>query len=306
MAGDGSWLGTRPFTVTALDEVSPGIRALRLAPVDGGALADFRPGQHLTVRAENPDGTVQDPADGRSYSVTGPALAAGRADYGLAVRRIPGGAFSTRIHEELLIGDRLHLASPGGVFAIPTHTDNPVVLLAGGIGITPFLSCLETLAATGGTVPEVVLHYGKDNAAGHPFRDRLRELAARIPALTIVDHYAAPGAQDALGRDYDRTGFITVEDIDPGLIARRARFYMCGPQPMRSAVWRKNDGPLLALGEAAGVAMPSGCRVGQCESCACTVLKGTAAHLVTPSEDLPDTDVLTCQSLPTSDLVLDL
>lgn len=40
----------------------------------------------------------------------------------------------------------------------------------------------------------------------------------------------------------------------------------------RSATWRKNDGPLLALGEAAGVAMPSGCRVGQCESCACTVL----------------------------------
>ncbi|MFJ7271049.1 molybdopterin-dependent oxidoreductase [Streptomyces sp. NPDC099050] len=349
---DGTWTGTRPFTVTALTEVSTGIRALRLAPEDGGALPDYRPGQHLTVRAEHPDGTLQDPSDGRSYSLTGPALVNGRTDYGLAVRHIPGGAFSTRIHEELRVGDRLHLASPGGVFAIPTHTGNPVVLLAGGIGITPFLSYLETLAATGGTVPEVVLHYGNNNAADHPFRDRLRELASRIPALTIVDHYAAPGPDEVPGRDYDRIGFITAEDIDPGLIARRARFYMCGPQPMldaltaalsargvprfevfsekfrparrevtvpddaeytvtfarsgRTAVWRKNDGPLLALGEAAGVAMPSGCRVGQCESCACGVLRGTAAHLVTPSEDLPDTDVLTCQSLPTSDLVLDV
>ncbi|MFB6522088.1 molybdopterin-dependent oxidoreductase [Streptomyces sp. NPDC056401] len=352
VAGDGSWLGTRPFAVTALTEVSPGVRGLRLTPEDGGALPDYRPGQHLTVRAEHPDGTLQDPSDGRSYSLTGPALATGRTDYGLAVRHIPGGAFSTRVHEELRVGDRLHLASPGGVFALPTHTDNPVVLLAGGIGITPFLSYLETLAATGGTVPEVVLHYGNTNAADHPFRDRLRELASRIPVLTVVDHYAAPGPQDVLGRDHDRTGFITVDDIDPGLLARRARFYLCGPQPMldaltgaliargvprfevfsekfrparrevtvpddaeytvtfarsgRSAVWRKNDGPLLALGEAAGVAMPSGCRVGQCESCACSVLKGTAAHLVTPSEDLPDTDVLTCQSLPTSDLVLDV
>ncbi|MFD6874146.1 MULTISPECIES: 2Fe-2S iron-sulfur cluster-binding protein [unclassified Streptomyces] len=51
--------------------------------------------------------------------------------------------------------------------------------------------------------------------------------------------------------------------------------------------------------------MPSGCRVGQCESCARTVLAGAAAHLVTPSDDLPDTDVLTCRSVPTSDLVLD-
>lgn len=51
--------------------------------------------------------------------------------------------------------------------------------------------------------------------------------------------------------------------------------------------------------------MSSGCRVGQGESCACTVLKGSAAHLVTPSDDLPDGDVLTCQSIPTTDLVID-
>ncbi|WP_328303092.1 molybdopterin-dependent oxidoreductase [Streptomyces sp. NBC_00435] len=349
---DGAWAGTRPFTVTALTDVGPGVRGLRLAPEDGGALPDYRPGQHLTVRAEAPDGTVQDPADGRSYSLTGPGVLAGRTGYELAVRRVPGGAFSTRVHDRLRVGDRLHLANPGGVFAVPTHTDRPVVLLAGGIGITPFLSYLETLAATGGTVPEVVLHYGNGNAADHPFADRLRELAARVPALTVVDHYAAPGAGDVRGRDYDRAGFITVDDIDPGLFDRRARFYMCGPEPMldaltraltargvprfevfsekfraarqevtvpdgaeytvtfartgRSTTWRKNDGPLLAVGEAAGVRMPSGCRLGQCESCACTVLKGTAAHLVTPSEDLPDTDVLTCQSVPTSDLVLDL
>ncbi|MGW6710729.1 flavin reductase family protein, partial [Streptomyces sp. NPDC054956] len=210
---------------------------------------------------------------------------------------------------------------------------------------------LETLATTPHTVPEVVLHYGNNNSADHPFRDRLRELASRIPALRIIDHYAAPAPGDRPGRDHDRTGFITAEDIDPGLIARRARFYLCGPAPMldsltealgargvprfevfsekfrpvrrevtgpdgagvtvsvartgRTATWRKDDGPLLALGEAAGVVMPSGCRVGQCESCACAVLKGTAAHLVTPAEDLPDTDVLTCQSIPTSDLTLD-
>ncbi|GAA2778856.1 hypothetical protein VO63_25870 [Streptomyces showdoensis] len=351
-AGNTSWAGTRAFTITSSTEISPGVRTLRLVPQDGAPLPDHRPGQHLTVRAENPDGTVQDPSQGRSYSLVGPALETDRRDYRLAVRKIAGGALSTWLHEEAAVGDLLHVTSPAGVFALPTHTDRPVVLLAGGIGITPFLSYLETLAATGGSVPEVVLHYGNPNSADHPFKDRLRELARRIPALTVVDHYAAPAATDTRGRDYDREGFIGVDDIDPTLFERRARFYMCGPQPMmdaltgalvgrgvppfevfserfrllrrdvavpdgaeytvtfarsgRSARWRKGDGVLLALGEAAGVVMPSGCRVGQCESCACTVLKGTAAHLVPPSEDLPESEVLTCQSQPTSDLVLDV
>ncbi|MEV7522779.1 molybdopterin-dependent oxidoreductase [Streptomyces sp. NPDC091371] len=341
---DGTWTGTRPFTVTALAAEGRGVRTLRLEPADGGPLPDHRPGQHVTVRAP------QRP-DARGYSLTGSAVEPGRAAYHLAVRHVPGGALSTYVHEELAVGDRLLLTAPRGVFCIPTHTDAPVVLLAGGIGITPFLGYLETLAAAGGTVPEVVLHHGTGGSADHPFKDRLRELQGRIRALRIIDHYAAPGGGDAPGREYDRRGFITADDIAPDLIARRARFYLCGPEPMlaslteglkargvppfeifserflaerrevrvpdgaaftvrfarsgREVTWREQDGTLLSLGERAGVGLPSGCRVGQCESCACTVLAGEAAHLVTPPPDLPDTEVLTCQSVPASDLVLD-
>ncbi|MEV7414972.1 molybdopterin-dependent oxidoreductase [Streptomyces sp. NPDC089919] len=344
---DGSWSGTRPFTVTALREAGPGVRELLLAPCDGGPLPDHRPGQHLTLRAEHPDGTLQDPADGRSYSLTGPAVEPGRTGYRLAVRHLPGGAFSTRVHTDLRTGDRLHLTRPAGVFCIPADTPHPVVLLAGGIGITPFLGYLETLAATGGTVPEVVLHHGNRNPDDHPFRDRIRALAEAIPVLRTVDHYTEPGT----GQAGARTGRITAADIDPGLIERRARFYLCGPAPMlesltdgltargvprfevfsetfhtppqevvvpedadftvtfarsgRTARWRKGDGTLLALGESAGVPMASGCRVGQCESCACPVLAGSAGHLVVPSQDLPAGTVLTCQAVPTSDLSLD-
>ncbi|MFE3553663.1 molybdopterin-dependent oxidoreductase [Streptomyces sp. NPDC059193] len=349
--GDGTWTGTRPFTVTAVSAEGPGIRTLRLEPADGGPLPDYRPGQHLTVHAQDPSGPAGDPADGRSYSLTGPATEAGRCAYHLAVRRVPGGAFSTYVHERLGVGDRLHLTAPRGVFRIPTHTNTPVVLLAGGIGITPFLCYLETLERTGGTVPEVVLHHGNDSSADHPFRDRLRALEGRVGALRIIDHYANPAEGDVPGRDHDRRGFVTADDIAPELIARRARFYLCGPGPMidsltaglkargvpgfeifserfraerrevavpddaaftvrfarsgRELTWRKTDGTLLSLAERAGLALPSGCRVGQCESCACTVLAGEAAHLVAPSEDLPDSEVLTCQSVPASDLVLD-
>ncbi|MBX7470305.1 molybdopterin-dependent oxidoreductase [Streptomyces sp. MAG02] len=348
---DGQWNGTRPFVVAALGSAGPGVRTVRLAAADGGPLPDFRPGQHLTVRAENADGTVKPPALGRSYSLVGAAFDPGRRAYELAVRRVPDGVFSGYVHETLKVGDRLHLARPGGTFVIPTHTDSPVVLVAGGIGITPFLSYLETLAARGGTVPEVVLHYGNANSADHPFRARIRELASRIPQLTVLNHYTTPAPDDVLATTHDHEGFITPESIADDLIARRARFYLCGPAPMldsltaglrargvpafeifserfRAAVrevdlpddaaftvtfarsdrmvrWTKQSGTLLTAAESDGLTLPSGCRVGQCESCACRVLSGNAAHLVPPDEGLPDTSVLTCQSIPTSDLVLD-
>ncbi|MDJ0385194.1 molybdopterin-dependent oxidoreductase [Streptomyces sp. G-G2] len=347
------WNGPRAFTVTAIgtEDAGAGVRTVALEPADGGPLPDYRPGQHVTLRREGPDGAPQDAEHGRSYSLTGPAVESGRRAYRLAVRQVPDGVFSGYVHERLRTGDRLHLTSPGGTFALPTDTDRPVVLLAGGIGITPFLSYLETLAVTGGSVPRVVLHHGNRSGADHPFRERIAELDSLIPALTVVDHYAEPGAGDPVDGARRRRGFLGVHDLDPELVARRARFCLCGPEPMTAALteglldlgvprfeifserfqavrrdvamaedaeftvrfarsgrevtWRRADGTLLDLGTAARVRMASGCRLGQCESCVCTVLQGEVAHLVTPSDDVSGTEAPTCQSVPATDLVLD-
>lgn len=340
---DHTWRGTRTFTVAAAEAVSPGIRALRLVPEDGGSLPDYRAGQHLTVRA------VGDAPIARSYSLTGPADA--RDSYDLAIRQVRDGAFSHYVHEVLRVGDRLEVRSPAGTFIVPTDCDHSVVLLAGGIGITPFLSYLETLAAGGGTVPEVVLHYGVDNSGDHPFRDRLCELAAAIgPRLRIVTHYSKPLAADLSGRDFDFAGRLNAAAVDSDLIERRARFYLCGPAPMliaatgdlqargvpgweifserfltpkqelripenarytvrftrtgRELTWTETDGTVLELAEKAGVPLPSGCRVGQCESCLCTVRSGAARHYVDTAH-LDDDAVLTCQAIPASDLEID-
>ncbi|MFF0739227.1 molybdopterin-dependent oxidoreductase [Streptomyces sp. NPDC004111] len=359
LPSDGTWTGTRPFTVTAVTAEGTGVRTVRMAPEDGGPLPDFRPGQHVTVRRHPPvrtDGDTGTGADAsaaveRSYSLIGAATDPHRTSYDIAVRHVPAGVFSTYVHERLKPGDRVLLSAPRGVFGLPTDTDTPVVLLAGGIGVTPFLGYLETLAATGGTVPEVVLHHGVTNGTDHCFRDRLRALADRIGQLRVVEHHSEPAPGDLPGRDFDRPGFIGVDDIDPALFDRRARFYLCGPEPMLEALggalrqrgvprfeifserfraarhevhvprdarftvrfarsgreveWTEPAGTLLELGERAGVPMASGCRVGQCESCVCTLLRGEVAHRVTPSDDLPETEVLTCQSVPMSDVVLD-
>ena len=68
--------------------------------------------------------------------------------------------------------------------------------------------------------------------------------------------------------------------------------------------WPATDGPLLDFADKLGLQLPSGCRVGQCESCAVRIVSGTVGHLHSSEPDDPDT-CLTCQAVPTSDLVID-
>ncbi|WP_237748281.1 molybdopterin-dependent oxidoreductase [Nocardia brasiliensis] len=335
------WHAQREFLIEHCELETEEILAVQLRPVDRAPLPAFRAGQHITVAwPDQPDLT-------RSYSLTGPAGPGAQERYTIAVRRVSGGRFSTTVHDRLRPGTRLLVTPPAGGFAVPSVHSRPIVLLAAGIGITPFLSYLETLVLAPSAAPEVVLHYGNRDGARHPFRDRIATLAAHLPSLRVIDHYSRPDAGDR----YHVRGRMSASDIDSTLIDRRARFYLCGPEDMldeltaglvargvprfdifaekfhaapvpvrisddatatvrfarsgRDVAWRKSDGTLLQLAEQAGLSVPSGCRVGQCESCAVRVLDGTVAHLVAVGGELPDDHCLTCQSMPTSDVVLD-
>ncbi|MFK0244863.1 molybdopterin-dependent oxidoreductase [Amycolatopsis azurea] len=334
------WTAQREFVVENTAFETDEIMSVELRPADDGPLPAFRAGQHVTVAWRD------DPGLTRSYSLIGAATEP-RTTYALAVRRVDGGRFSPTVHERLRPGERVLVTPPSGGFAIPLVHSRPIVLLAAGIGITPFLSYLETLAEVPTTAPEIVLHYGNRDGASHAFRERLAALTAALPTVRVIDHYSRPSPGDR----YGARGRISAESVDAALIRERARFYLCGPETMleeataglvargvprfaifsekfharpapiripddatavvrfartgREVTWAKSNGTLLQLAEKSGIPMPSGCRVGQCESCSVPVLDGTVSHLVTPSEDLPDDHCLTCQSVPTSDLVLD-
>jgi ferredoxin-NADP reductase len=249
------------------------------------------------------------------------------------------------------VGDRVQVSTPTGTFAIPAELDLPVVLIAAGVGITPFMSYLETLA-TRGSGTDVTLLYSSRDAAHHVFKERIAALAAELPNLRVVNFYTRPGAMDRLGVDHQVAGRMSASDIDQQLIDRRARFYVCATDTMmrevrqglvsrgvpgfdifqerfvspvptlvipedavhtvrlarsdRELTWRKADGSLLALAEQAGVSMPGGCRVGQCENCTVRVLSGTVQYLQ-DEVDIGDGDsCLTCQAVPSSDVVLDI
>jgi ferredoxin len=75
-------------------------------------------------------------------------------------------------------------------------------------------------------------------------------------------------------------------------------------QSKRSVTWTPDSGSILDLAERHGIAIPTGCRVGQCESCAVPLAEGLVAY-GSPQEDIDADSCLTCQAIPQSDLIID-
>nr|WP_233286858.1 iron-sulfur cluster-binding domain-containing protein [Bradyrhizobium oropedii] len=253
-----------------------------------------------------------------------------------------------RLHG-LAAGDEVLLEPPGGIFTPPLKGPRPLVFLAAGIGITPFISHLETLQhlAPEERAPEILLLHGCRSSREHPFAQRLAELEASTPGLKRMTFYSTPLAQGAAASFSLRKGRLDLEQVKP-LVARRPLVYICGspdfvaeqieavtalgvprfdifaesfvsppsvpdnlaPRTIRltsskqSFSWGPEQGTLLDAAAAAGIALPSGCRVGQCESCAVEVVAGEFTHL--GPVDGSEGQCLTCQAVPLTDLTLAL
>ncbi len=329
--GAPGWEGWRHLVVSAHD-IRRGVSVVDFVATDHGALPHYQPGQHLCIRTEIPGiGLVT-----RAYTLCGPA---GLGAFRIAVRTLPEGVFSSVCREVLAPGREIEACAPAGTFILPTAADFPVVLMTGGIGVTPALAYLESLVHVPNP-PEVTLYVGYRDGRDHVFAQRLACLASRIGSVRIVTQYS--GTRGA--------GRLTADSADASLIQRRARFYLCGPLAMmaeltaglirrgvppfeifreafrsppvpnpaaagpfavvlnRSRVtltWQPGCGTLLDLAERAGLAWPSGCRVGSCESCAASILRGEVRHSAA-AVHVPDGVCLTCQGVPVSDLVIDM
>jgi len=342
-----AWQGYRRMRISERIVETPDVVSFWLTPIDGQRLPDYLPGQHVAVRLML-DGQFHH----RSYSLSGPADPSGHERYRISIKRaaatpaLPAGIVSSHWHQSLQAGDEVEIGMPTGRFTLPRRHGLPIVLIAGGIGITPFLSLLETLANDGSAqMSAMTLIYANRNGRSHAFRERLAALEAALPRLRVITAYSAPEAWD---RGHRITGRIDGKVIEHLNLPNEARYYLCAsvamvealkrtlrargvpphaifseafvsparpstghhrPRRVRLArtgsefVWRPDEGSLLDSAERHGVAMPSGCRVGQCESCAATLISGEVAS---PANDLEADQCLTCQAIPLTDLTLDL
>lgn len=231
-----AWAGFRPLRVVGVNAESRSVFSVRLAAADAAPLPAALPGQFLTLRL-HPE--VDGPPLIRSYSLSGRP---GGADYRISVKQEPHGAASGYLRSHLRAGDTLEVAAPRGTFTL-ADGDGPVLLLSAGIGATPVLAMLHTLAAERSARGVWWLH-GARNRTEHPFAQESRALLAHLPNGHAHVCYSRPGADDRLGLDYTTPGRLSADLLDGLEVPRTADAYLCGPP----AFMRELTDALVALG----------------------------------------------------------
>lgn len=221
---EGGWRGGRGFKVASKTVESDEIISFVLTPADGGKLVAHKPGQYIGIVVDM-NGNEQR----RQYSLS---AAANGVDYRISVKREPGGLVSNFLHDHVQAGDSIQVFPPSGEFVL-ADSDKPLVLISGGVGITPTLAMLT--AALTSNRPIHFIHAAR-HAGVHAFRDHIDALAAKHPQLQRFYCYETADA-DADSAQPHATGYLSPQHLSQWMPQTRdVEAYFLGPTPFMKAI----------------------------------------------------------------------
>ena len=215
-----SW--TRPYVVDAVRRESPTVSTLVLRPSGHRGIRRFRPGQFAWIRlGSTPMGFEEHP-----FTIASAPRRSGEIEF--TIKQL--GDFSNGI-AEVAVGDKVWVDGPHGAFSPDHHRSQGLVLIAGGVGITPMISVLRSLAQRGDQ-REHLLFVSARALEELLFREEITELADQM-RLRVVELLDTPHDGWTGG-----TGFLDAEVLATNLPRRFGRldFFICGPPPMVTGV----------------------------------------------------------------------
>jgi ferredoxin-NADP reductase/MOSC domain-containing protein YiiM len=216
-----AWPGFRQMRIASMHKESDNVTSFVLEPVDGQPVGKFQAGQFVVLRL------LVDPSKSpilRSYSLSDlPA-----ADHlRISVKSELNGIGSSFLCNRAKEGDVMDVSAPRGSFTL-RPSQNPAVLLSAGVGATPVMSMLHTLASEK-SQREVWWIYGARNRADHPFAEESRSLLEQLSRGRGCIVYSRPTAGDQIGADFDAPGHIDTALLQRIGVPQGADFYLCGP-----------------------------------------------------------------------------
>lgn len=223
--------------VVAVEKQTTEVASFVLVPINA-EVPHFKPGQYISVAVRLPNGLRQL----RQYSLSD----APNSEYlRISVKRevarakTPAGMVSNWLHENLTVGSVIAVSKPFGEFTPDTESNDPIVLLSAGVGITPMISVLNRIAQVS-LQRHVIFAHAARNANLHPHRSDMEKALAGMPNLKNITFYEDDSA------DTDATtlaGRMQVNKL-PLWDMNKAKVYMCGPLPFMQTQWHD----LLASG----------------------------------------------------------
>ncbi len=226
----GGWRGAREFKLAKRVEESGEITSFYFEPADKGPILAAEPGQYIGMQLILDGEEIR-----RNYSLSSLGT---DGQYRISVKREAGGRASNYLHDQFQVGASIQLFPPAGDFTLKA-SDKPLVLISGGVGITPTLAMLEAALAT--ERPVHFIHCAR-NGGVHAFRDWIDALAERHPQLKRFYCYAE---DDGVSPAAHKVGLLSQEQLAHWLPEQRdLDAYFLGPKGFMAAVKRH----LKALG----------------------------------------------------------
>jgi nitric oxide dioxygenase len=239
VAQPNGWSDFKKFRIERKVAESEIITSFYLVPEDGSGVPHFKPGQYVTVRVPSPCGHTTM----RNYSLSDKP---GQEWLRISVKRevgakadTPKGYVSNLLHDTMDVGGTVELAPPCGEFFLDetVPATKPLVLLAGGIGITPILSILKSALEK---TPErqIILVHGCLNEKVQPFADKLKKLGTH-ENLNVHFVYSEPVPAGMTRLENAMQGMIDAVLLEKILPSRDADYYFCGPKPFMVSVYHQ-------------------------------------------------------------------
>ncbi len=216
-----AWPGFRQMRVANINKESDSVTSFVLVPIDGQHLPLFQAGQFVVLRLLVDAGK---PPVLRSYSLSDLPAA---DHFRISVKSELNGIGSSFLCDRAREGDLLHVGAPRGSFTL-RPSQSPVVLLSAGVGATPVMSMLHSLAAKK-SQREIWWIYGARNRVDHPFAEESRLLLKQLSRGRGYIVYSRPAAIDQVGADFDAAGHIDTALLERTGVSRNSDFYLCGP-----------------------------------------------------------------------------
>jgi ferredoxin-NADP reductase len=195
----------RPVRVVEVEHVANRIKRFRLVSADSQPLSDFSGGSHVTVCMRAPDRLIRNP-----YSLMGSPT--DTTSYQISVLKVDGSRGGSEfMHDNVKVGTELEISEPLNLFP-PAKIARKHILVAGGIGITPFMSMMSELESAGA---DFELHYGVRSAVDGAYCKLLEVRYGKRINVYLQD----------------QGQFVPLERVlsDQPL---GSHVYVCGPKPM--------------------------------------------------------------------------
>jgi ferredoxin-NADP reductase len=238
-----AWIGLRAFTIVSrkVEDEAQTQASFYLEPVDHAPLPIYKAGQFLTFKLDVPDKTgevkpvtrcysLSDRAEPTAYRITVKRAASPRSE-----PNAPAGLVSGYFHDHVFEGTILQVRAPAGSFVLGDDAHGLVVLIAGGIGITPLFAMARGALATQ-TDRAIHLFYGVADHRDIVFKSDLEAMLANHRNFRVTIIASSPLPTQINDRFDHEVGFIDIPLLRRILPHSQNDFYLCGPSPMLASL----------------------------------------------------------------------